>query len=100
MKPYDYHVFMCTCPTCLKKDAESVLQDFRRRVEERGLLERVKVTRTGCLSLGECKYGPLVVVYPQGIWYRFVTVDDVDEIIEKHLMEGQLVSRLLHFKLS
>ena len=100
MKPYDYHVFVCTCPTCSKKDAESVLLAFRQKIEKRGLLDKVKVTRTGCLSQGECKYGPLVVIYPQGVWYRFVTVNDIDEIIEKHLVGGQLVSRLLHFKLS
>ncbi len=100
MKPYDYHVFVCTCPTCSKKDAESVLLAFRQKVEKRGLLDKVKVTRTGCLSRGECKYGPLVVIYPQGVWYRFVKVNDIDEIIEKHLVGGQLVSRLLHFKLS
>jgi len=98
MKPYDYHVFVCTCPTCSKRDAEDVLLAFRQRVEERGLLNKVKVTRTGCLSLGECKYGPLVVIYPQGVWYHFVTANDVEEIIEKHLVGGQLVSKLLHFK--
>jgi len=100
MKPYDYHVFVCTCPTCSKKNAESVLRVFRRKVEERGLFDKVKVTRTGCLSSGECKHGPLVVIYPQGVWYRLVTVSNVEEIIEEHLVGGQLVSRLLHFKLS
>ena len=100
MKPYDYHVLVCTCPTCSKKDAENVLLAFRQKIEKRGLLEKVKVTRTGCLSVGECKYGPLVVIYPQGVWYRFVTVNDVEEVIEKHLVGGQLVSKLLHFELS
>jgi len=100
MKPYDYHVFVCTCPTCSKKNAENVLLAFRHKVEKQALLNKVKVTRTGCLSQGECKNGPLVVIYPQGVWYRFVTVNDVDTIIEKHLVNGQLVSKLLHFKLS
>jgi len=100
MKPYDHHVLVCTCPTCSEKDAEGVLLAFRREVEARGLGEKVKVTRTGCLSSGECKHGPLVVIYPQGVWYRSVRVSDVDEIMEKHLVGGQLVSRLLHFKLS
>jgi len=99
MKPYNYHVFVCTCPTCSQKDAESVLLAFRQKVKQQGLLEKVAVTRTGCLSPGECKYGPLLVIYPQGVWYRFVTVNDVDEIIEKHLVGSELVSRLLHFKL-
>lgn len=64
-----------------------------------GLLDKVKVTRTGCLSLRECEYGPLVVVYPEGVWHRSVTVDDVTEIIEEHLIGYQPLSRLLHFKL-
>jgi len=99
VKPYDHHVFVCTCPTCLEKDAESVLLAFRQRIEERGLSSRVKVTRTSCLSSGECEHGPLVVVYPQGVWYLSVRVNHVDEIIEKHLVGGRIVSRLLHFKL-
>jgi len=100
MKPYTYHVLVCTCQTCSKKNAETVLQVFRQKVEKQGLLSMVKVTRAGCLSQGECKYGPLVVVYPEGVWYRSVTVNDVDDVIEKHLVGGQLVSRFLHFKLS
>jgi len=98
MEPYDYHVFVCTCLTCSKKDADSVLRAFRQKVEKRGLLGKVKVARTGCLSKGECKYGPLVVIYPQGVWYRFVTINCVEEIVEKHIVGGQLVSELLHFK--
>jgi len=99
MKPYNYHVFVCTCPTCIKKDAEEVLQVLRQKVEEQGLIDKVKVSRTGCLSVGECRYGPLVVIYPEGVWYHFVTIKDVDDIIRRHLVGGQLVSRLLHFKL-
>lgn len=50
VKPYDHHVFVCTCPTCPQKDAEGVLLAFWQRVEKQGLLDKVKVTRTGCLS--------------------------------------------------
>jgi (2Fe-2S) ferredoxin len=54
---------------------------------------KVRVNRAGCLD--RCNDGPVMVVYPQAVWYTFVDNDDIDEIIESHLINGQVVKRLL-----
>ena len=54
---------------------------------------QVRVNRAGCLD--RCEFGPVMVVYPQGIWYQFVDEADLDEIIESHFKNGQPVERLM-----
>ena len=53
----------------------------------------MRVNRAGCLD--RCEFGPVMVVYPQGIWYQFVDEADLDEIIESHFKNGQPVERLM-----
>lgn len=52
-----------------------------------------RVNKSGCL--GRCELGPVLVVYPDGVWYTYESTADIDEIIESHLLNGQIVSRLL-----
>ncbi len=66
---------------------------LQAEVEKRGLLNEVKIT--GCDCLGPCEEGPIMVVYPEGTWYKKVTTDDVSEIVETHIIQGKPVSRLL-----
>ncbi len=54
---------------------------------------KVRVNRAGCFD--RCGEGPLLVVYPEAVWYTFVDNDDIDEIIESHLMNDKVVKRLL-----
>lgn len=54
---------------------------------------KVRVNTAGCLD--RCELGPVIVVYPQETWYTYVDTDDIDEIIEQHLKNGQIVERLL-----
>jgi len=56
-------------------------------------LARVTMTATGCL--GFCNAGPLMVVYPEGIWYQPRTPEDIDEIVQSHFVEGRPVTRLI-----
>jgi len=92
------HVFVCTQQKledkayCANQGAEEVRLQLRRQVARTGLEPRVEVTPCGCLGL--CRRGPVVVVYPEGIWYGGVTVDDVDEIVQSHLVQGKVVQRL------
>ena len=96
--PFKYHVFVCTCTSCSKKDAENVLFSLMRKVKEEGLVGKVHVSRAGCVLTGLCrKHGPFVIIYPQNVWYHRVTVNDVDSIVEQHLKKDQIVSRLLFF---
>ncbi len=58
------------------------------------LTDRVRVNHAGCFS--QCGHGPMVVVYPEGTWYAAVTPDDAEEIIQRHVIGGRPVERLLY----
>ncbi len=100
MQKPKYHVFICSSSRvtgqqkgyCFSKDSVSVIQRFMEEIEERELGGDILVTNTGCLGI--CSKGPVVIVYPDGVWYKEVTVDDVTEIVEEHLENGRVVSRL------
>ena len=77
------------------KGAEAAFDHMKARVKKLGLSGegKVRINRSGCLD--RCSEGPLLVVYPQAIWYTFVDNQDIDEIIEGHLVNGKIVERLL-----
>jgi (2Fe-2S) ferredoxin len=54
---------------------------------------KIRLSQSGCL--GRCADGPMLVIYPEGVWYRYTSFSDIDEIIATHLLEGAVVSRLL-----
>ncbi len=97
---YQTHVFTCfqSRPpghprgSCGAQGAEALWQRLGRAVEGLGD-PRVAMTATGCL--GFCRAGPLMVVYPQGVWYAPKTEADIDEIVERHFVEGAPVERLI-----
>jgi (2Fe-2S) ferredoxin len=68
---------------------------MKSRVKKLGLNGegKVRINRAGCLD--RCAQGPLMVVYPEAVWYTFVDNEDVDEIIESHLINGKVVKRLV-----
>jgi len=100
MKKPKYHVFVCTSSRingqqkgyCFSKDAVSIVQNFVEEIDENDLSDEVMVTNTGCFGI--CNSGPIVVVYPEGVWYQKVTPDDVSEIVESHFLNGKKVERL------
>ncbi len=95
-----YHVFVCTSSRingqqkgyCYSKDSVGVVQAFMEEIDSRELSGEVMVTNTGCFGI--CSSGPVVVVYPEGVWYKEVTVEDVPEIVESHFENGKKVERL------
>lgn len=101
MSRYIYHVFVCEnrrpeddpkgC--CASKGSADILQLLRDKVKAAGMNSRIRINRSGCLA--NCARGASVVVYPEGIWYSFVTQNDIDEIFERHLLGGIVVTRLL-----
>lgn len=101
MQKPDYHVFVCTSSRingqqkgyCHQKDGVGIVQAFIEAVEENDLTERVMITNTGCFGI--CSDGPIVVVYPENIWYKEVSIDDVAEIVESHFIGGTPVKRLV-----
>jgi len=78
----------------MDKGAEKAFDHMKARVKKLGLSGegKVRINRAGCLD--RCGEGPLLVIYPQAIWYTFVDNDDIDEIIESHLLNGNVVKRL------
>jgi (2Fe-2S) ferredoxin len=102
--PFQRHVFICTnrrepgnpkgC--CAEKDSEAIRDAFKEKVARRGLKGVVRANQAGCLDA--CAFGPAIVVYPENVWYGGVKLEDVDEIVEEHLVNGRPVERLRIFK--
>jgi len=65
---------------------------LKQKAEAAGLKGRVRINKAGCMD--QCEHGPTVVVYPEQVWYCFVRVEDVDEIVREHLLAGRVVERL------
>lgn len=104
--PLKTHVFVCTGSSCSKNDSEATLARFWEVLAERDLLYGKRGTMQGtvivttCGSVGLCSIGPAVLIYPQGVWYYGVTPDDVAEIVDSHIIGGQVVDRLLALEMS
>lgn len=91
---YRAHVLVCGGTGCTSSGSAELIERFEKDLAEKGLDKEVKVVRTGCFGL--CEAGPIVIVYPEGAFYSRVKVEDVDEIVEEHLLKGRIVERLLH----
>ncbi len=70
-----------------------MIGSMRRVIRKARREQDIRVTRTGCM--GRCGEGPTVAVYPDGIWYRGVQVEDAGELVEEHLLHDRIVSRLV-----
>ena len=99
MEPFRFHTFVCTqqkpegVPSCPASGSFAVLDALDREVQARGLINDVQLTTCGCMGL--CDEGPVMVVYPAGVWYRQVRPADVPEIVDTHLRDGKPVDRLV-----
>jgi len=99
MEPFRFHLFVCTqqkpegIPCCPASGSFAVLGALDREIQARGLDNDVQLTTCGCMGL--CDEGPVMVVYPAGVWYRRVQASDVPEIIGTHLRDGKPVDRLV-----
>ena len=93
MEFYRAHVLVCGGTGCTSSNSEKIRQEFTAQLNKNKLDKEVKIVTTGCFGL--CAQGPIVVVYPEGAMYTMVRVEDVQEIVEEHLMKGRLVKRLM-----
>lgn len=98
---YERHIFFCLNQrgkgddSCGIHHAEDGFDRCKSAVKAAGLSGpgKVRVNKAGCLD--RCAGGPVAVVYPEAVWYTFVDNSDIDEIVESHLKNGQIVERLL-----
>ena len=97
---FKYHVFFCTNQReagqacCNAHGAEAMRMYAKDKVKALGLAGagKVRINNAGCLD--RCNDGPALVIYPEGTWYRYVDQEDIDEIIDEHLVHGRVVERL------
>ena len=86
------HILICHGTGCTSSKSPKILEEFRRIINERNI-ENVRVIMTGCFGL--CSKGPIVIIRPDDTFYSMVTPEDCEEIIDKHIMKGEIVERLL-----
>ena len=95
MAPYERHVFICThgefCPFDGSDEVHRILKEG---VATRGLKTKVRVNRAGCFN--QCGNGPMVVVYPENVWYAGVTPEKARRILEEHIAGGRPVTDLVY----
>lgn len=97
---YQHHVFFCinqrddgrAC--CADKDSQAMRDYAKQRIKALKLSApgRCRINNAGCMD--RCDLGPVIAVYPEGVWYTYVDKEDVDEIIDEHLVHGRIVERL------
>jgi (2Fe-2S) ferredoxin len=101
MPSFQRHVFVCINEraadhprgSCKRRGGVEVRDRLKSELTARGLSKIIRANNAGCLD--QCEQGVTIVVYPEQVWYGHVTVDDVTEIIEKHLIGGEPVARLM-----
>jgi (2Fe-2S) ferredoxin len=100
MSYYQRHVFFCcnqrdNGAACCNNHGAQTLRDYAKaRIKQLGLAGKgsVRVNQAGCMD--RCQEGPVIVVYPEEVWYTYVDQEDIDEIIDEHLVNGRVVERL------
>ncbi|MBM3352336.1 MAG: (2Fe-2S) ferredoxin domain-containing protein [Betaproteobacteria bacterium] len=101
MAGFKRHVFVCLNERpaghprgcCLGRASEDIFNHLKSGAAKAGLKGEVRINRAGCLD--HCEHGPTVVVYPEGTWYHVPTKQDAQEVLEKHIVGGQVVEHLL-----
>jgi (2Fe-2S) ferredoxin len=100
---YKHHVFFCLNDrgadghraSCAQHNSQAMQEYAKKRIKKLGLSGKgeIRINKAGCLD--RCEEGPVLVVYPDGVWYTFIDETDIDEIIDSHLVKGERVERLM-----
>lgn len=101
MALFEKHIFICTNDrspdhprgSCDPTKSGDLHRAFKTKISKLGIKGNVRANKAGCLD--QCEHGPVVVVYPEVVWYGGVTLNDVDEIIDSHIVNNRPVQRLL-----
>ena len=100
MPAFERHVFVChnarpaeaPRPSCTSDGKSELHARLNQLAKEAGLAGRVRINKSGCLD--QCEHGPMMVVYPEAVWYAKVSAEDAEEIVREHLLAGRPVERL------
>ena len=100
LPPFDKHIFICcnrrepghARGCCDPTGSEALQKAFKKALAERGINRRIRANKSGCLD--QCELGPTVAVYPEGVFYGGAHREDVDELIESHIVNDRPVERL------
>jgi (2Fe-2S) ferredoxin len=101
MAGFKRHVFVCLNERdasdprgcCKNRGSEEIFAALKDGAKKAGLEGEVRINRAGCLD--HCEHGPTVVIYPEAVWYHVPTVEDAQEVLRSHVVEGKVVERLL-----
>lgn len=88
------HIMICGGTGCTSSGSKKIQEKFAQSIKANGLEDEVQLVQTGCFGL--CALGPVVIIYPDGTFYSRVSVEDVDEIVEQHILKGHIVERLVY----
>ena len=91
-KGREKHILVCQGTGCTSSKSPEILENFKKLIKEKNI-ENVRVIKTGCFGL--CAKGPIVIIRPEDTFYAMVKPEDCEEIIEKHIVNGEIVTRLL-----
>ncbi|MHC1720603.1 MAG: NADH-quinone oxidoreductase subunit NuoF [Clostridiaceae bacterium] len=94
MEFYRSQVLICGGTGCTSSGSMDILAALNSELAKKGLEKEIEVIRTGCFGL--CELGPIVIVYPEGAFYSKVTVEDIPELVEEHLLKGRILKRLVY----
>ena len=97
MSFYRHHLFFCSNQrvegeACCGNHDANAMRDYAKQKGKALGLSDIRVNKAGCL--GRCELGPVLVVYPEAVWYTYVDQEDIDEIMDSHVVAGKIVERL------
>ena len=93
---YKKHILVCGGTGCTSSNSELILKKLNQELKNHNLEDKIKTVKTGCFGL--CALGPIMIVYPEGTFYSMVSPDDIPEIVESHLVNNQIVKRLVYLE--
>jgi len=94
MKAFRFHALFCGCTACKSLGSLEVREKFEAELARQGLADEVQVGEVGCV--GYCAFSPIMIVYPDGIYYQKLTPEDVPELVSEHFLKGRPVERLFY----
>lgn len=91
---FELHAFVCVSDSACNRDgpAEAIQRHLKARLREAGVKESLRVNKSGCL--GQCGHGPMMVVYPEGVWYSHLDLDGAERVWREHIVGGRPVDDL------